>query len=167
MKRAPLVFLILGTLGLSCLTPESEAPGQEAEPRKELATACRACHKEQHAVWRDGAHARAGARLKDDERKDASCLACHAPGGDVTAGVACADCHGTGFECGDWHQAMSGGRKLSSERACRECHRRSERHPDAEFQFTLDYAAIAHANTEKPDPFTSKGVYRQFKTYLP
>ncbi|MHC4548722.1 MAG: ABC transporter substrate-binding protein [Planctomycetota bacterium] len=167
MKRGVTVFLVVGVLGFSCLAPQAKAPGQEAEPEQDEAARCGSCHKEQHASWRDGGHARAGLSLKEEERQDASCLGCHAPGGDVGAGVDCGDCHGTGFACGDWHGAMKGGRMLSSERSCRTCHRASERHPDVEFQYTLDYAAIAHERAKKPDLFASEGIYRRFKTYLP
>jgi len=164
MKRAVLpLFTIAVVLGAAILVASpgaAEDPGARA-PKK----TCASCHESQHASWSQSGHAGAGTRLTGAERDDPSCTKCHAPQRDIAAGVGCASCHGSGFECGDWNHAVTGGRTLPAERSCLQCHRKSEAHKDLEFQYQVDYPAVAHESDKRPDPFTHDGVYRRFETF--
>jgi len=128
--------------------------------------ACASCHKEQCDTWASNGHARTGASLKGDERTDPSCLACHAPQADLEKGVGCASCHGTAdYECGDFNRAVAAGRRMPAEASCRSCHKASQKHPDLEFQFQVDYPVVKHDRAKPRDLFAPDEIYRRFKTY--
>jgi len=66
---------------------------------------CKACHLAQYKSWEATKHAKAMDSLKDNEKKDAKCLACHATGqgkaaaeGAQLEGVQCEACHGPGSD---------------------------------------------------------------------
>jgi len=166
MKRTAILFVTLITC-VFCAALLSEPGVAQDDVRR--SGSCVSCHETQCDTWQGNGHAAAGASLKGDERTDPTCLACHAPQADLVggtaSGVGCASCHGTGFECGDWSVAVAHGRRKPAEETCRACHRASTRHPDLEFQFQVDYPAIAHENPKARDPFSMDGLYRRFRTY--
>ncbi len=158
MKRAAILLVaIVGYLFIN--TPGS------AEDSLRSPDTCASCHAAQCDTWMQNGHAAAGNSLKQQERTDPGCLACHAPSQELAEGVGCAACHGTGFECGNWNVAVAAGRRMPAEETCRSCHRASQRHPDVEFQFQIDYPAIAHENPKPRDLFALDGIYRRFRTY--
>jgi len=66
---------------------------------------CKACHLEQYKSWEATKHAKAMASLKENEKKDAKCLACHTTGsgkgaaeGAQLENVQCEACHGAGSD---------------------------------------------------------------------
>ncbi|MHC4953705.1 MAG: ABC transporter substrate-binding protein [Planctomycetota bacterium] len=166
MKRTtiPLVA-ILGCLVAAVLIA---VPGSAEDKRRRpeaRAASCASCHEAQCSSWTRGGHAASHSSLKDGERKDVACVACHDPQQENAQGVGCASCHGTGFECGDWNTAVATGRRMPDEESCRTCHRASKRHPDLDFQFQVDYPAIAHESEKPRDLFGKEGIYRRFRVY--
>ena len=154
---------------------------------------CRECHMDpavgnQWGALEEGPHARAfdalgSAAAKEiaarigmsaDPRVAADCLACHAPdAGARDLGVSCEACHGDGHDyagvCGEsFPSAVSKGLRLSGERDCIECHRKTAAHPDMDFLFVLDMRKIAHPRPA-PDPeavlFSTEGLYRNWEVF--
>jgi hypothetical protein len=66
---------------------------------------CKACHLAQYKSWETTKHAKAMDVLKDNEKKDPKCLACHTTGhgkgaaeGAQLEGIQCEACHGPGSD---------------------------------------------------------------------
>ncbi len=114
------------------------------------AETCKACHPAAYEAWRESAHARARDSLPERSRKDARCLACHAPDQDKgIAGVSCETCHGPGqlyahrYVMRDKELARAVGLVDPGENTCLACH--TESTPSlGKFDYARKLPLIAH-----------------------
>lgn len=93
---------------------------------------CKICHKEEFASWEVTVHAKAFDLLKDDEKKNDKCIACHTTGttkyNELLEGVQCEACHGPGADykkkniMEDRELAIKKGLILPTEELCVRCH---------------------------------------------
>ena len=89
-------------LVLAGVPPGADESG-DPEPVYVGQAKCRMCHRNEHKIWSESAHAGALDPLEPEDRQNAECLVCPttgygeraAPGADLT-GVQCEACHGPG-----------------------------------------------------------------------
>ena len=122
--------------------------GFAAEHKYVGTTKCKACHLAEYKQWETSKHAKAMASLKENEKKDAKCLACHTTGngkpaaeGSQLEGVQCEACHGPGSEYKSpaimskpkWKENPDAQKKMAveagliepSEEVCKACHNKN------------------------------------------
>jgi cytochrome c5 len=128
---------------------------------------CKACHLAEFKAWSATKHATAMNSLKENEKKDAKCLACHATGhgkaaaeGAQLEGVQCEACHGAGSDYKNpalknkakWKENAEAQRKLAqeagmistpTEEMCKTCHNKNS--PTFKgFDFAKDLPKVKH-----------------------
>ncbi|MBD3258703.1 hypothetical protein GF377_09745 [candidate division GN15 bacterium] len=132
----PIVALIALALVSPVLIAEEEAKAEKEETAHEYigVKRCSFCHKKDGTFpsWEKGPHATAFESLKDEEKKNETCLSCHATGvsakGDLLEGVQCEACHGPGSDywkksiMEDRELAIKNGLWIPDEETCKKCH---------------------------------------------
>ena len=105
------------------------------------AETCKACHAKAYETWAADPHARAAASLTEAQRRNPTCMQCHAPelalvhgegGREPTEaqreGITCESCHGAGqyyspaYVMRDAELARAVGLADPGEKSCRGCH---------------------------------------------
>ncbi len=135
----------LATALLLAAAPALAAVGDKVGPET-----CKACHPAAYDAWKASPHARALDALPERSRKDARCLACHAPDADDgLGGVSCEACHGPGraysaaYVMRDPELARLVGLVDPGEKACLACH--GEATPSlVRFDYAKKLPLIAH-----------------------
>ncbi len=119
--RRSLLLLLLAT------TPGAAAAADVVGPET-----CKSCHPLAYEAWRYGPHGRGVDGLPESGRKDARCMACHAPDADKgLVGVSCENCHGQGriysqpYVMRDPELARAVGLVDPGEKSCAACHTES------------------------------------------
>jgi len=131
---------------------------------------CKMCHKGEKRgnvfeKWEKGPHADAFGKLKDADKKNPECLACHTTGfnkggykiGDANAskfeGIQCESCHGPGSVykkmsiMKDKKKSMENGLIEPTEALCKECH--NKKSPDFKGFNYKEYLAKANHTYRK------------------
>jgi len=135
MSREPVFVACLLVAG-ACALAVVRAERSEAAPVVNHdyigAERCRSCHPAEYDVWAAGPHARAMDPLRDNEKRDQRCVACHtmvpADPDPLLAGVQCETCHGPGrsyaksFAMRDRELRERLGFVVPDEGTCKTCH---------------------------------------------
>jgi len=124
------------------------------------AAKCKSCHlKKEYKAWGETRHAKAFARLKENEAKDPKCVKCHVTGYNKggyaldrknvpdLANVQCEACHGPGSDyksiTKDLAKEQAAGLILSDVKVCLECHNKESPHYK-EFSFEKTKITSSH-----------------------
>ncbi len=129
-------FFIFMTFGIYISSPESSAQQNDGNSYTGPNT-CKMCHPKNHKSWVDSKMAKTFNRLNDENKKNKSCLSCHATGFEKGGyaigkppeenkkfeGVSCEACHGPGNN----HFKAKGDEKkkkiiLGKDVDCKPCH---------------------------------------------
>jgi nitrate/TMAO reductase-like tetraheme cytochrome c subunit len=126
-------LLVVGTLALTVVMRSEETRAAEVVNHDFLgAERCRSCHMAEYDMWASGPHARAMESLRDSEKKDQRCIACHtmvpADLDPMLTGVQCETCHGPGRYYAKPHTMRDRelrerlGFIVPDEKTCKTCH---------------------------------------------
>ncbi len=126
------ILMVFFAMGMT----QGKAVGEEKKATHEFIgdKKCGMCHKKDgtHPSWLETKHAKAWESLKEADRKNPECVACHSTGTDAKGvlleGVQCEACHGAG---GDYYKksimedvklAMANGLLIPDTTTCMKCH---------------------------------------------
>lgn len=163
MKKSVIGFTLLLVLALLILPTY----GMAGEHKYVGFAKCKACHMTEFKAWEATKHAKAMNSLKDNEKKDSKCLACHTTGyGKAAAedaqleGVQCEACHGPGSDYkspsiknkAKWKENPEAQKKLAqdaglmltpSKEICESCHNKNS--PTFKgFDYAKDLPKVKH-----------------------